>query len=125
LRQKHPDFREWPVQRIGREVDADQVLHVVIDKLQLQESEDSPLLQPLCELRLKVIGVSQPPTAARLWPNKDESDGYPVTCTRQAREMSGVNGLDTESTKLARDTAVFAAMPFHDVDLEETPERER
>jgi hypothetical protein len=118
LRQRHPDFRNWHLQRVGRELDADQVLYVRIDRLQAQVP-DSPLLKPEIDFRLKVVDPDADGDEARLWPPPDERRGREVTYERQLKEIGDATVVDAEMAKLGRDVAWLIADPFYKVDLEE------
>jgi hypothetical protein len=123
LRQAHADFASWSLQRIGRELDADQVLSVQIDRLRARPATNPPVVSPHVELRLKVVGVSD--AGPRLWPDKNaDPNGRTVTHDRQAREADTVDAIDTETTKLARETAYYVARYFYKYDTEENPPRE-
>jgi uncharacterized protein YneF (UPF0154 family) len=123
LRRANPDFGQWSVQKIGRTLQADQVLHVKLDRLVIRESPDYPVLTPTVDLHMKLVAVNQPATTARLWPKAKE--GHAVHCTRQTADSSGADADDLEATKLGHDTAYYVAMPFIEVDLEENPPVER
>jgi len=125
LRRANPDFDQWSLQKIGRALQADHVLYIRIDRLLIRQSPDYPILTPTIDLRMKLIGVSQPPIHARLWPEAKE--GHPVSCARQTTEAtdSGANAVDAEARKLAYDTAYYVTMPFIEVDLEQPPPVER
>jgi hypothetical protein len=121
LRRANPDFDNWSVQKIGRALQADEVLYIKIDRLVIRQTPDHPVLTPTVEARMKVISASQPPVHARLWPQAKE--GHPVHCARQITEAADANpeAADIEARKLGHDTAYYAAMPFIEVDLEENP----
>jgi hypothetical protein len=121
LRRANPDFDQWSLQKIGRDLQADQVLYIRIDRLVIRQTPDYPILTPAVDLRMKVIDVSQPGVHARLWPEAKE--GYPVSRARQTTEAAdtGPDAADTEAKKLARDTAYYVTMPFIEVDLEQPP----
>lgn len=123
LQQEHPDFKKWTVQRVGREAEAGEVLYIRVDRLQLRESRDHPMISPAVELHMKVIGVELPPQHARLWP--DVPEGKLITCTRPPEEFAGPASIDTAATKLGKDTAQLVAGSFYDVDLEEKTPKER
>jgi len=117
LRQSDPQaFARWSVQRIGRELGADYVLHVRVDSLRLLENQGVPLVRPQAQIHIKVIVVDHPATDARVWP--EEPEGRAITCKRQAREASGPQAVDEEAAKLGSDAAYFVMMPFFNVDLE-------
>jgi hypothetical protein len=121
LRRANPDFDKWSLQRIGRALQADHVLHIRIDRLVIRQTPDYPILTPAVDLRMKLIGVSQPGVHARLWPQAKE--GHPVSYSRQTTEAAdtGPDAADIEARKLAYDTAYYVTMPFIDVDLEQPP----
>ncbi|MFQ5806891.1 MAG: hypothetical protein ACE5I3_10620 [Phycisphaerae bacterium] len=125
LRRTQPDFDKWSLQRIGRELQADYVLYLRIDRLVIRQTPDYPILTPAVDLRMKVIGVNQPSVHARLWPEAKE--GRPVNCTRQTAEAADTDpdATDVEARKLGYDTAYYVSMPFIEVDLEKPPPVER
>jgi hypothetical protein len=114
-----PELKGWSVQRIGQELAADYVLYARVERFQLRELPEHPLITPEVELRMRLIGVQEPKDAARVWP--DEPDGRLVSCKRQAVEAVDPDIQDAEAGKLGRDTAYWVSMPFIDVDLEERP----
>jgi acyl-CoA synthetase (AMP-forming)/AMP-acid ligase II len=119
LRQQNQDFKDWGIQKIGRRLNAKQVLWVCVDRLQLRENPGSPLLTPVAQLRLKVIGSEDAATGgARLWPTSAEPDGRSVQRARPAQEASSPMAIDEEARKLGKDAACLVAMPFYNVDLE-------
>lgn len=122
LRQAHPDFEKWSLQRIGRELRAEQVLYLRIENLQLRETPDHPLVTPEISLCSKVVGVHAPTPHARLWP--EEAEGRAISCKRPSKEATDTEVVDTEAWKLAHDTAHLVSHPFFDVDLEERTPRE-
>jgi hypothetical protein len=121
LRRTHADFDSWSVQRIGRELNADHVMWLKIDRYQTRQSRDYPVLEPLVELRLKVIAVDHPPTDARVWP--PEKDGHKVETSRPMREAADASTEDLEARKLAQDAAWLVSFPFFEQSLEESPPR--
>lgn len=121
LRQK-PEYARWSVQRIGRELAADQVLYLRAERFLLRETPEYPVLTPSVTLRIKVIDPDAPANHARLWPIDDR--GTELQCSRPASEASGPDAADRAAQSLARDTARLVARFFYDVDLEEKPVRE-
>jgi len=121
LRQQHPDFATWNLQKVGRWLNAEQVLYVRLERLQIRETPGSPILAPAVQMRLKLIGTNQPPDQARLWPGPQERDGRVVLHTRPPKELGSLQQVDDEAAKLGKDAAYLAALPFHDVDLEQKP----
>ena len=125
LRHSNPDFAKWSLQRIGRELGADHVLHVKVDRLVIHPSPEYPILTPEVDLHLKLISVHEPAVHARVWPEAKE--GHPVSCRRQVAEAADTNpdAADIEARKLGHDTAYWVTMPFIKVDLEKRPPVER
>lgn len=122
LRQAHADFRSWSLQRIGRELDGEQVLYIRVDELRIKDSPDHPLVNPYARVRVKVVGVHESESKARLWPDKDE--WRDVEVERPVQEAGSNTQIDAVAGKLGRDAAVLVAQFFHDVDLEEKTPRE-
>jgi hypothetical protein len=116
LRQSTPGFRKWSVQRIGREIEADEVVYVQVERLQLQERGESPLLMPSVTLRLKLIDTDDMAAMARRWPA--EKEGRALKRERPPREARDQMLLDAETRKLARECAWLAAKFFYKYDLE-------
>jgi len=117
LRQQNPDFATWSVQKVGQRLNADQVLYIRIEHLQIHPP-GSPLLEPAVSMRLKVIAPDRPPEAARLWPSLAEPEGRQVQRSRPAVVAGDALTLDSEAAKLGKDAAWLVAAPFYDVDLE-------
>ena len=119
LRQQNADFKSWDIQKIGRRLNAKQVLWIRVDRLQLREAPGSPLLTPVAQLRLKLIGTEQESRGgARLWPSSQEPEGRAVQRARPAQDAASNTVIDEEARKLGKDAAWLVAMPFYDVDLE-------
>jgi hypothetical protein len=119
LRQENADFARWSLPRVGRALGAAQVLYVRIERLQLREGADSPVLAPTVQCRVKVLGVDEFAEKPRLWPAETERDGREIPCERHAQEAADIEAIDSEAAKLGKDTAQLIAMPFYDVDLDE------
>jgi hypothetical protein len=117
LRKRHRDFREWSLQRIGRELEAEQVLALRVENLTLRVAPDDPVVYPRVVLRVMVIGSDRPPERPRLWP--DEPEGREVPCSRPPQEAGDIHAHDLAAIKLARDTAHLLATLFFDTDLEQ------
>lgn len=118
LHQQNADFADWSLQKIGRRLDAKQVLYVRIEQLQMRDAPDSPLLSPRVDMRLKVIDPFAQPDKARLWPGPNEREGREADRARPPRDVADPTTNDTEAAKLGRDTAYVVAQWFYDVDLE-------
>ncbi len=120
LRQANPDFQRWSVQRVGRELDAEQVLYVQIRELNLRSTPTNPLLEPVVHMRTMVIDPNVLPRAARLWPDRSkEMYGREVSRARQIREAADDILVDSETRKLAREAAWMVAKPLIPYDTEE------
>ncbi|TWT44606.1 hypothetical protein RAS1_10210 [Phycisphaerae bacterium RAS1] len=122
LRQVNRDYSSWTIQRIGRELEADEVLYLRVTRLQFQEEPGHPVVAASAALGVKVIGTQQDEAHARLWP--EERDGKSVTCSRPPLEAARET-IDIEAAKLATDTSHFVGGFFYDTDLEEKPPKER
>ena len=119
LRGRNKDFDEWPVSRVGRELDADYVMCVRVTNLRLQKTPDVPLLEPSLTARMKVIAVDAPEASARVWPAEERDGEFSVH--RPALEYSIPDDVDREAIKLARGLAWHIARPFFKHDPEEKP----
>lgn len=119
LRQKNADFRRWSLPKVGRELNVEQLLYIRIERLNLHTSPANPLLEPVVEMRMKLIDPHVPGRGARLWPPAEEREGRLIRRARQIREASDPLVLDAEASKLGRDAAWLAAKPFYRYDLEE------
>lgn len=117
LRRRHRDFDQWSVQRVGRELGATHVLYIKLDRLTLSNPDNATVVEPMVEMRSKVIAVSQPETDARVWP--PEKDGRSATVTRQAEVAQDIRTADAAAIKLGRDAAHIVIGPFFDYDREE------
>jgi hypothetical protein len=125
LRRKNPDFPKWSLQKVGRELEADFVLAISIDRLQVREKPDMPVLDPAVRLHMKLISPDRPAAEARLWPSPTQDrEGREVVVRRPTKDASHPGEVDAEMAKLARDLAFQVAAPFYDVDLETLQLRE-
>ena len=116
--QQDPDYFNWTTQRIGEKLHAAEVIHVQLTNFMLRETEDHPLLNPMVEMRVKVIDSNAKPAKARLWP--DDIEGYLIKVERQPREAGSMRDLDREAIKLGNDAAQHLARLFAEWDREET-----
>ena len=104
-----PDYHDtpenWPIDKIGRQVGADQVIYVVIQSFRL--TEDNAIYRPVAEVRVKVVDVA---SGKRLFPT-NTSEGYPVITSQFYRSMEGGTGTTHNiisrqlSEELAQDIA--------------------
>lgn len=118
LRHQNRDFAKWSLQKVGRRLNAQQVLYIRIDRLQMRDEPTAPVLHAAVRMRLKVIDPAAPSETARLWPGSSEPEGRLTERARPVTETGDVVAEDAEATKLGRDAAWMVAMPFYDVDLE-------
>ena len=119
LRREHADFKEWGLQRVARELEADELIYVRINDLKLRTQKAVQIMEPSVEVYLRVISTSEPSSAARVWPGRDESEGRKIARARPPREATTPMSFDDEAGKLARELAILCAMPFYEVDAEE------
>jgi hypothetical protein len=117
LRQENPDFPRWSLSKVARELGAEQLLYIRVERLQLREAPNHPMMTPIAELKLKVIAAEPAAEKARLWPGDLEERA--LTVTRPPSEASDPIAIDTATTKLAREAARRVAYYFYEVDLEE------
>lgn len=122
LRQANADFKTWSLSKIGRELNADQVLAIRIEELQLRESPSSPLIAPRIDVDLKVIDPNAPPGKARVWPDGLEERRLPITLPPS--EAVDEQTLDAAAAALGRETARTITQYFYEVDLETPQEKE-
>lgn len=123
LATREPDYANWSIQRIGRELDAEQVIYVQIVSFTLRETPNHPVLTPEATVSVKAIDVEAEPRMARLWP--DSVEGYELDAKRQAREATSTAVIDAEAEKLGKDLGQYVARLFYKWDTEETVPRER
>jgi hypothetical protein len=123
LQQQHADYRRWSIQRIGRELGAEQVVYLRIETFSLRDTPDYPVLTPRAKVRVKVIDANSPVGDARLWP--EDSAGFPIECSRQAGEATDVAQTDLAATKLGKDTAQFVGRLFFKHVVDEPIPREK
>ncbi|MBN2447867.1 MAG: hypothetical protein JXO22_14135 [Phycisphaerae bacterium] len=117
LQQRMPDYSSLTIQRIGRELGVEQVIHLQITSFSFRDTPSHPLVNPHVTLRVKVVDCNGPAKTARLWP--ETSEGWEVECSRPAQEASTVQALDEAAAKLGNDTAQLVARLFYDHTLEE------
>ena len=65
LKTEAPDGRRYSIQRLGKELGAENIIYINISQFELQSDPDSPLIRPAGAARVKVIAVG---TGERLWP---------------------------------------------------------
>lgn len=119
LQQRHEKYPGWSIQKIGRRLDAEEVIHIQIEELRFRAAAQDPLLEPHAIVKVKVIGTHSP--RPRLWPEEgvQRVDEGRIEYDRPPVEVAGPEVLDAEATKLGKDLGRRIAMYFYDVDLEE------
>jgi hypothetical protein len=65
FRREHPNYVDLPIQKLGQQLKADEVLYLLIDKFQLHHEAGKGFYQTSLSGYTKVIDVS---TGNRLWP---------------------------------------------------------
>ena len=109
LRAREPEFGEWSVTRIGRELGAEQVVWIAVTDFQLTDA--GQIFRPVASAAVKVIDVS---ADRRIFPQRGDT-GHPVASQLTYRPMSEQT-LGNERT-LARELAIRlardAARLFH------------
>ncbi|MBL8879925.1 MAG: hypothetical protein JNG88_12465 [Phycisphaerales bacterium] len=124
LRSENADFSTWSVQRIGRRVNAEQVLYIRVESFIIHEEPGHPLIEPKADMRLKVIDAraSAKEGNVQLWP--PEPDGRRIALARPPKDAGSSRQIDDEVKKLARQTGRIAARIFVEHDEEEELPRE-
>lgn len=117
LAQKHRDYRNWSITRIGRALGVEQVIHIYVPHFRLLSTPDYPVIEPEVTVRVTVVDVNAPPGMVRLWPN--DPSGREVTVSRRPTENSGPEAVDTAARKLGRDVAAQVALFFYEHSLEQ------
>ncbi len=104
----HPE--NWPIDKIGRQVGAEQVIYIVVQSFQL--SEDNAIYRPVAEVRVKVVDVA---SGKRLFPTHTTA-GYPVVTRQFYRSMEGSSGTTDNivSRQLADQLAAEVAKLFYE-----------
>jgi hypothetical protein len=123
LQSQHPEYYRWSIQRIGRELNARDVIYIRITEFQLREATGHPLMSPKAAVRVKVIDATAPATEARIWP--DDIEGFPLDVTRQPKEAGDMRTLDAEARKIGIDLAQYVARLFYEHSLETTVPKAR
>lgn len=105
----HPDFGRWPIDRVGREAGAQQVVYALVQEFRIVD--EAGMYRPLAEMRVKVIDAE---TGKRLFPVGTDT-GQPVVVEQFYRSMDG-SGLSTETVlarRLSEELAVKMAQLFY------------
>ena len=124
LQQRHRgEYHRWTIQRIGRELGAEQVIYIRVESFSLRDTPDYPVLTPRVTVRVKVIDANSPVGDARLWP--EDGAGHPSECSRQASEATDAAHTDLVATKLGKDTAQFVGRLFFKHVVDEPIPREK
>lgn len=122
LRQNNVDYSKWSIARIGKELRASQVIYIRIERLQLLERAEQPVVTPIAEGEVRVIDPNAPMTKARVWPGEMERREFKVTLP--VVEASDEAAIDAEAAKLGRQTGRDIAEYFYEVNLEAPKERD-
>ncbi len=123
LRQTARGYASWSIQRIGRELGAEQVIYIEVTSFVMRRAPNYPTLEPRVAVQVKVIDANTVPgTSPRLWPT--DGDGYELTMMRLQREVADRDEIDAEAVKLGRDLAQHVARIFYEHSLEETIPKE-
>ncbi|MBI1370802.1 MAG: hypothetical protein GC162_19385 [Planctomycetes bacterium] len=89
LRVNEQNFSNWPIDKIGKQVGAKQVIYIMVEGFDLTESQ--AIYRPTAAVRVKVIDVE---TGRRLFPQGDNL-GYPVSVQKYYKNMQGAtDGTD-------------------------------
>ncbi len=109
LRSRHEDFRKWPIDRIGRQVGAEQVIYISIERFGM--TDEQQILRPRVDVRVKVIDVAG---GTRMFP-AGEAQGYPVITTRYYSDMEGASAGTQMylANRLMEDAAAKIAKLFY------------
>jgi len=121
LRGSASDFSRWPIDRVGAEVEAEQVLYIQITDFELSESD--AIYRPTGKVRVKWIDAT---TGQRLWPDRAAHEhGLAVTTRQQYRHMEGAGAMTESilSRELAEMIAADVAGLFHERRAPETGSR--
>ncbi len=87
LKAANTDFNKWPIDKVGREVGARQVLYVLVQDCQIVEKD--LIYRPTLTVRIKIIDVE---TGTRMFPDPASvigADGQPVQHATTYRDMEG------------------------------------
>jgi len=80
----HSAFKTWPIDKVGKEAGAQQVIYVLVKQFML--SDESQMYRPVAQVRVKVIDVA---SGQRLYPAT--GDGHPVAVEQFYKSMDGAN----------------------------------
>jgi hypothetical protein len=117
LASRRPDFNALSVGEVGRELKADIVLYVRIDKFALRDEGGGPMWHGQLQVTVRMVDVENGwnnRSEARLWP-KDKPDGHliPLAETPPSTETAP-NHAQEITRALARNVAAEVVRPFHD-----------
>ena len=115
LRSQTRDFDQWPIDRVGRHFDAEQVLFIQIEAFEMGVEKD--FAQPTASVRVKMIEVdAKKAEAKRLFPKKDKL-GYPLSSNllfqRSRLNTESAGNEATAARKLAMRLAGAIAFLFY------------
>ncbi|MBI1373067.1 MAG: hypothetical protein GC159_10080 [Phycisphaera sp.] len=69
LRMNAKDFNTWAIDKVGRQVDAKQVIYILVEEFDLGEDTKDVTYRPQMSVRVKVVDVD---SGRRMFPEKDE-----------------------------------------------------
>ncbi len=113
LRSEHDEFDTWPIDRVGRQLGAAQVLYVLVQRFDLVE--EGVIYRPVAEVRVKLIDAA---TGERLFPAASPA-GYPVEVERAYQGMTEVD--EKTDPLVARDLAEALAWEIARLFFEHEP----
>lgn len=109
FRRAHPNYADMTIQQLGRQLQADEVLYVLIDKFQLYYQAGREFYQPQMSGYSKVIDVA---TGSRLWP-QDQSH-RPFTLASKLTQGQGPTFEDRQVKDLSEQLAEIIAPSFYE-----------
>lgn len=117
LAARRPDFNALSVGEIGRELKADIVLYVRVDKFSLRDESGGPLWHGQLQVTIRMVDVENGwnnRSEARLWP-KDKPDGQliPLAETPASTESSPNHGREI-TRALSKNVAHAIVSLFHE-----------
>jgi hypothetical protein len=109
FRQTNPNYADQTIQQLGRQMQADEVLYIMIDKFQLQHQAGKGFYRPQLSGYSKVIDVA---TGNRLWP-VDQSR-RPFSIGGQLTEGQGQIYEDKQVKELSKQLVEIIAPSFYE-----------
>lgn len=117
LRHQHRDFADWPVDKVGREVGAEQVLYVVVDGFDFA-GDTNDMYRPNAAARVKFV---ESQSGRRLFPEHNELDVRTTLFFKQKLFDRPSHAEQTQvMQKLAEHLGADIAAKFYDAKARET-----